>query len=342
MKRTITLLSAAILLLCTAQTSFAAKYELNMQSHYPPAHVSYRTVLTLWAQEVSAKNPDLNINLFANGAILESKEVQDGLINGMLDMAGWNPAMDPKAFPYAMLGQLPMLYNNSKEGTDLAWKMVEQIPEFKDSLDKGGLFLTIWGPATTGFFSVKTPVHTPADIKGKRVLIMMPSDSEAIKALGGIPVFVAPGDIYVGLQRGMGEMCYSAWPMANGMRLQEVCKYASDLPLQGSLLPVAMSKMVADHLPPEIVGIVTQSAGKDLAYRVSTSLDDDVVTCKERFLEAGGEIITLTEAEIAMFKASTQDLVKTYWIPYLKTLGIKNAEELVAKVYTLSNEVKTQ
>ena len=338
-KRFIPFLAAALLAL-GANTSQAEKYELNYQTPYSPAHTIQKNVMVPWCDEVSAKHPDLKIVLYATGAILESKEVQDGLTNGMLDMASFFPTMDPKKYPASMLGNLPMISDNSTMGTSVAWRLMEEVPEYKADLEKCADVLTIWAPASTGFFSVKDPIRSPEDLKGKRILTNMPADVPSIKALGGIPVVVTPGDVYVGLQRGMGEAIYTAWPMANGLRLDEVCKYATACPFASSFLPMGISKMTAENLPKDILGILKENTGKYLSGKVSEALDQDVEGVKKRFKDAGVEIIELTPESLEAFQSIAKGLVDSYWIPYLESIGLQNAKELVAKTYAISDEVR--
>ena len=270
-------------------------------------------------------------------AILESKELADGLKNGMVDFTMPNLTFDAKQYPAAFLGNLPMLYDNSKMGTAFAYKLVAGVPEYADAIKKCGHLISIWAPGTGAFFSVKTPVYTPADLAGKRVLVMVPSDVEPIKALGAVPVIVNPGDIYVGLQRGMGEICWTAWPMAGGLRLDEVCKYATNCAYASAVLQLCMSHMDVDNLPKDVVKVIEDSAGTALSDRISDALTADVENVKARFKAAGAEVIDLTPEQLAAFREKATQLVENYWIPFLEKNGLKNAKELVAKVYEISD-----
>ncbi|MBO4317015.1 MAG: TRAP transporter substrate-binding protein DctP [Mailhella sp.] len=338
-KLSLSLLAAALLFL-GAGTSHAEKYELNFQAAYAPAHTVYKNVLTPWCEEVSAQHPDLKVLLFAQGAILEPKEVQDGLVNGMLDMSVMNCTFDAKKYPASFLGNLPMLYDSSAMGTEFGWRLYNELPEYKDTLEKCAHVFCMWAPATTGFFSAKSPIHTPDDLKGKRVLVMLPSDVEVIKVLGGIPVLVAPGDIYVGLQRGMGELTYTAWPMANGLRLDEVCKYVTLCPFAASLMPHGISHMTANNLPKDVLQVILDNSGTKLSDKVSKALDEDVANVQARFRAAGCELIELNAEQLAAFQDKAKALVESYWIPFLESIGLKNAKELVAKTYAIADEVR--
>ena len=340
MKKISACLIAESLLTFSALPSQAEKYELNFQSAYAPAHTIQKNVLAPWCDEVSAKHQDLKVVLFALGSILEPKEVQDGLVNGMLDMSSMALTMDGKKYPTSFLANLPLLFESSQMGTQFGWRLYDEVPEYKADVEKCGHLLSIWAPAPFAFFSAKSPIYSPDDLKGKRVLIALPSDAEPMKALGAVPVLVTPGDMYVGLQRGMGEVAYTAWPMANSLHLGEVCKYATLCPFGSGLMPLGLSNLTMKHLPGDVLKVLEENAGRALSDQVAAALDEDTKNVQSRFKEAGCELIVPNDEQRAAFEAKAKELVNTYWIPYMESLGVKNAKELIAKAYAISAEVR--
>lgn len=318
----------------------AASYELSFQSMYAPTHASNINVLVPWAESFAKlTNGDLVVNFYPSEAIVESRDAFNALKTGMLDMGYWAPTRQPKSFPYSMLCQLPLLVHGPTHSLNTYWKMYEEIPEFKRDLDSAGPLLSLWGPAPTALFSVKAPIRTPADIHGKRILTILPNDTELIKAIGGVPVYVAPGDVYVGLQRGMGEAYYCALPYASGQRIMEVTKYVTILPLSGGLMPISINQMIYDMLPEKYRTLIMEQSGRALAEAVCQSLEDDIGKSIERFSQAGAEIIYLSEAEMAPFRQKIETLIDSYWIPLFKEYGVKDPERLIEQSYAISNSV---
>ena len=340
MKKLAVILSAAVMALAFGTASNAATTELSMQSNFGPGHVLYREVQAPWAASFKDKsNGSLIINIFAMGSILEDKEVYTGLKSGMIDIAPFNAYLLPKEFPLSTLATLPMLYNTSTEGTKVFWKWYDELPGYKEAITDPGPIIAMWAGAPCGFLSVNTPVRTPADIAGKRVLCSEASYGDLVKKLGGIPVFVSMGDIYVGLQRGMGEMIYTALPFASSMKLQEVVKYVTPVAIRSSLLQLNFSQTICDMIPPEASKMILDNSGRELSLKHAAVLDRNVSEVTEQFKASGVEFITLTEEEKKAFQEISQDLISEITIPTLKAGGVKEPEKTIELARKLAEEI---
>jgi len=74
------------------------------------------------------------------------------------------------------------------------------------------------------------PVHSPKDMKGlKWRVTKSPIEYTLIKAWGGVPVPYDWGQLYQGLQSGVVEGQYVAIPWQEVAKLQEVCKYYTEI-----------------------------------------------------------------------------------------------------------------
>lgn len=330
--------AAALLLVCPPAS--AANMELSFQSCYAPAQSQNIDILIPWAESFARKSGgSLVVNFFPMSAIVDAFEAAHGIMNGMLDMGIWGPASFPKEAPYGYAINLPFLTRNSRHGTALVRALYEQLPEFKADIDEVGVPLAQWVSASFAISSVNAPVRGPADIRGKRVLILSPSDSVTVEAWGGVPVLVTPADVYVGLQRGMGEMFYTAIPMQKGLRLMEVARYITPLPSTCNLMVLSINRDLYDDLDNEQKALL-HAETEGLSERIAAHLDADVEGCLKLFEEAGAEVIALTPEEMEAFSKGLRDTIDGYWVKNLKDVGIKgDTRALIDRYYELAESL---
>lgn len=317
-----------------------AAMELNMQDIYAPAQTQSIQIIKPWTESFAEKTGgSLIVHHFPISAVVEIAEARTAVKSGMLDMGMWAPAMQPKENPYTYVLNIPFIFKSSRHGTALVWNAYETFPEIKKEIDDAGELLAMWVSASYGFSSINAPVVAPSDIKGKRVLILVPGDSKMIEAWGGVPVFVTPSDAYVGLQRGMGEVCYTALPFKKGLRLMEVTKSVTEMPVSHTLMVLSVNRDVWNELSDAEKAMLKEGMGKDFSQRVATSLDGDVLEVKQLYRENKGDIIDLSpEQRKAFVDASTSmtNLTNGYWVKHLADNGVKDAAEWMKKMQALS------
>jgi C4-dicarboxylate-binding protein DctP len=188
--------------------------------------------------------------------------------------------------------------------------------------------------------SKDVPVHTPADMKGRRVLVTSGGFGEQVEAFGGIPVTVAMGDIYVGLQRGMGEMFICGVSCVKGARVQEFCKYSVALGQTSiSAFPYNINRELFEEDMTEEQRKLTMELSKGLGEKVVASFLRDVEDTYKQFREAGMEVYFPNDAEMAQWKEAVMSLLPSK-IEKAQKAGVKNAEEIVKKYYEIAATVE--
>ena len=336
--------AAAAFLLLSPYT--AAAMELNFQDIYAPSQTQTIEIIKPWAESFAEKTGGaFSVHHFPVSSVVEMSEARSAVMSGMLDMGIWAASQQPKESPYAYLANLPFVLKSAQHGTELIWKMYEEFPEFKKDIDDVGELLAMWVGASFGFCSIGNPVVTPADLKGKRVLTLVPGDSKTIEAWDGIPVYVTPSDAYVGLQRGMGEVCFTAMPYMKGLRLMEVAKNVTEMPVSQSIMALSVNHDVWNDLDDEQRRLLKESTGKAFSMQVAASLDKDIDIVNQLFREHGGEVIDLSPEQREVFAdaaTSLIDLKTGYWVEHLTDCGVPDAAVWMKKVYELSDSIPDQ
>jgi len=173
-----------------------------------------------------ASDGRLVIKVLSGGAIVPASKEWDGLTDGVLDMAGCNPAYNKDKYPSAALfscrvgGMDPIamrVWFDFGGGIELMEKMVE-----------GTNIKVFRGPAAMPpeVFAVSTvPITTLADIKGLKFRTMG-DGGVVLDQMGASTVFFPSGELYESLQRGVVDAGESSCTINNmALSLQEVCKY---------------------------------------------------------------------------------------------------------------------
>ena len=324
-----------------AAPAYAAPIEMNFQSAWSPAQKQNAEAIVPWAESFEkASNGDMKMHVFFAGGLVEANALVDSIKSGMVDAGGW-VMTDYKQMPYVFMTGLPYIMKDQAHAYRVVHKFLEEVPEFKAEVESVGVFLSGASSAPFMIASREVPIHTPADIKGKRVLYWAPTFAEYIEAWGGIPVQVAPGDIYVGLQRGMGEMFLCGVSCVKGARVQEFCKYATALEMASSgLFPYSMNRELFEKDMTDEQRKLTMELSKDLGKRVLDSFLKDVEGAYAEFEAAGCKVIRLNQDELALFAKDAQE----YIIPKIerkaKEAGVADPQAVVEKYMKIAASVE--
>lgn len=148
-------------------------------------------------------NGTINIQIFPNGTLGSETDMISQIQNGALDMAKVSAST---------LGNFSKLYNAYSvpyvfDNKDHYYSVMDgQITQdiFNSTEGDGFLGLTWLDSGSRSFYTVKTPIRKPEDLKGLKIRTM---DSQMaidmMNALGGSATVMGYSDIYTGLQQGV-------------------------------------------------------------------------------------------------------------------------------------------
>ena len=107
---------------------------------------------------------------------------------------------------------------------DLSKEFPEMKAEFKDVH-----YLTTWVPGTTGWHLTKKEVQVPADVVGLKLLSEGSAQLEVFKAAGATPVQMIITEMYMSLERGLGDGCAAPYDALRVFNLTELTKHHLDM-----------------------------------------------------------------------------------------------------------------
>ncbi|OGK85091.1 MAG: hypothetical protein A2X53_08630 [Candidatus Rokubacteria bacterium GWA2_70_23] len=276
----------------------------------------------------------INVKNYFAGQLFAGKQTNEfTLLNqGVADFAlgstiNWSPQVKE-----LNLFAMPFMYpsyraldavENGEPGQKL-WKLIEA----------KGVVPLAWGE--NGFRQLtngKRPVRAPADLEGLKVRVVgSPIFIDTFRALGANPINMNWGDAQTAFQQGTVDgqenpvvsvlIPFKLWTVHKNITLWN---YAIDP------LVLGMSKLTWDSLTPDDRDIVKKTAVEVMAWQKQGARAglDGAMEAVENLKKNGMEVVTLTAAELAAFKAKTRP-VYDKWVTEIGADLVKAAEKIVA------------
>ena len=128
----------------------------------------------------------------------------------------------------AMIFNLPYLFS-SEEAYHAAMEDNEVTDPIFLTTQKAGLETVTWLDAgTRNFYTVKTPVNQPSDLKGLKIRVQQsPTNVEMMRLLGGTATPMGFGDVYTALQAGILDGAENNELALTDNGHGDICKYYS-------------------------------------------------------------------------------------------------------------------
>ena len=340
------LLGAAILSLaafCPVYSACAEEvFELSYAHPVGPTHPIHIASAKLFKDMEEESGGRLKVTIYDSNTLVKMPGVLKALKDGGTDIGYINVSSVQNDMPYTVAHDINFAVSGSVNAGKLLEEM-EKLPEVKKELtDNNCIYL--FGHCSDRFSigSLKDPIRTPADLKGKRVLTVQSNLADEITNWGGTPVLVGIPDCYVALQRGMGDCVYTALPLYCSIKLHELLKHITIMPSTFSGNIIAINKEAFEDLPEDIQKIMLKHSGYDstvyMCQMTADAGDRDVKIMQD----AGIDIITLTPEELEQWKSLSVAGLQQQWIDTLKRGGVKDPEPFIAKVREMATAVEAQ
>jgi len=173
--------------------------------------------------------------------------------------------------------------------------------------DKGFVGLGTFAYAAHDYLA-KDPIRTFADFKGKKIRVnATPIEREAMARLGATASPMPLNEVLPALQRNVIDGTRSAISIFVTLKYQDVSKLVT-VTNDTMLVPVAtVSKVWLDKLPADLQKAVVD-AGQVAQGRTDAFTAEFMAGMPKRWIEAGGEIFVLPEAERAKVVAALKDV----------------------------------
>jgi TRAP-type C4-dicarboxylate transport system substrate-binding protein len=164
---------------------------------------------------------------------------------------------------------------------------------------KGLVGVNLVVAAESLYFGAKKPLRTLADFKGTKLRVnATPAERARMAALGATAVPMGLPEMITSLQNGVIDGTMSGISIYTNFNLQNVGKTLLETHDTLLISYGALSKAWLDKLPPDLRKTVVDEARKLQPWAAQTAIDE-VAELRQKWIERGGEIITLPAADQA-------------------------------------------
>ena len=302
----------------------AATFTLRYAVDFPEMSSIYQMTHKPMLDEIEKKsNGRIKFEKFLGGILGKGPENYDIVKTGKADMTLHATNYTPGRFPLSDVFSLPGAFVTSIPNAQMVTAVYDRIlyKEFPDvkslSFHQAQLFY---------LYTVKKPVKTMDDLKGLKIRSAGGFATDALKALGAVPVPIALADMYTSLQTGVIDRAVIGPSGLEGYKLQEVLRHVIKFKFGTSTHVGAMNQATWDKLPPDLQKIIQEAERIQGTYQVAMVEKDDPKITQE-LINRGGSSYVLPPDEEARWAAAIKPVV-TAWLDGLKAKG-QPADELM-------------
>ena len=273
--------------------------------------------MTEFADKVKERtNGRIQIQIFPNGQLGSENENMEQLMAGVISMTKVSaPGLATYNESYHTFG-LPYIFDSTEDFYHVMDS--DQMHDFfLSSEDDGFVTLTYYTSGARSFYT-----------KNKAIRVQdMKSQTDMMKALGGIPVAMSYGDVYTSLQTGIIDGTENNETALTTGKHGEICKvYSTD---QHAMIPdvMVMSAKVWKEISPEDQQIILEAARESTeSHKIAwdAAIDQAIEEAKNTM---GVEFVNDVDKEA--FREATSGMINDYCTQYP---GVKKLLDIIDSV----------
>jgi len=313
------------------EKTFELKFHYFGPEAIPPGQWSKKA-----AQRIEEKSGGrIKIKSYFSESLLKYDTTLTGTASGVADIAFVDPGLYTGQFNLNLVFTRMIMDIPTKEAATKAFReLIRENPALNQELEVKGLrWISIMAMPGFNIHTTRSPIRTPADMKGKKISTMGKDPAHWIESMKGAPVQLAPGDWYMSLSRGLVDGQFVHWAAIDAFKLADVFNYHTLLGEEGaqpSFSGYVINLKTWKKLPRDLQEIVIEAydwAGDGNLEAFSQEVSGAVSASRER----GNTFIKLTSDELLQW-ADTMKPINDRWIEETEALGLparKTFDELM-------------
>jgi len=331
-------------------TAFAASPEIKItySDHNPPNAWCTTNSTNPWLDRIEkATGGRVKFERFYAESLSKGTDAWMAVRTGVADMAWCAHGYWAGVTPLSDVITLPFLpFQDGRQAAGILWKLREKYPQIqKEYTDVHVLVFHATPPLS--LITTKKQVKVLEDVKGLKLRILAGPPTDAVKALGAVPVLLGMPDVYLALQK--GTIDGSAIPLGTLeiFNLFEPVKYWTHMPFTTNYFSISMNKSKWNSLPPDIQKAITSVCGyegsRTYAYDFHDSYDEPVRKKIEAWVKKGGqrmEEYTMPRAEVDRWIKAGGKPVWDKWVQNMESKGLPAKAVLADTLKLIETEPK--
>lgn len=321
-----TIVAATVASLALAPAAQAQSRTLRVANWLPPVHHMSATLAAWGAELEKASGGELKVEVMKN-ALAKPDGQYDLAKNGIVDIAWSVAAYHPKQFQKLMAIEVPFLAPTAEVAAVAAWRWYAKNGFI--ATDTGDTHLLTFFAHSPHAYHSRKDIKTLSDLEGLK--IRAGGNGVAIaKAVGGVPVFISPGEANEALTRGTVDVTQFPWESVKGLRLAEAAKYHLEFPggLYAGIFYMTMSPKTWASLTPSQKAAVDKVSGEAGARFISRLWEAADQAGRDEAKARGNTIRQLSPADTDALKTKIAS-IDDDWVKAADGAGL-NGKALLA------------
>jgi TRAP-type C4-dicarboxylate transport system substrate-binding protein len=295
--------------LCFSTAAAAQVIELSLANYMPVLHIN-SVLMGKFCDEVNKRLAGkVKITQYTGGTLLTAPKMAAGVASGIADLGLAHCSYSRGRFPVMELTELPL-------GAPSSFVLTHVINDFYNKFKPKEweayhpLMFSASPPSVIQ--TVNKPVRSLEDLKGLKIRGTGRS-GDVVKALGATVVPIEMMDMYDALRRGVMDGNMGPFEQLKSFKTGDILRFHTTSYMAGSgyTFYVIFNRAKWNSLPAEAKQVFTELAAQytDL-WAVEWNKTD--IVGKEFFLEKGGQIIPLADAEMARWSKAVEVVIADY------------------------------
>ena len=310
-KALMTSVGACALAVTMGMSASADERTLRFTTQLPAKNFATRNAVE-FTQCVADKS-DITIEVYDSAQLYRDKEVPQAVASGAVDMgmtttarfAGTIPAIEILYVPFAM-GARDDIIGHLAPGAELRTMLDAE-------MTKTGARPVYWMDYGTAVFLSKAdnPIRKPADVEGMKVRVFGKTLGDFVTALGGAPTLTSGSEQFLAYQRGTVDAGMTGIGSVKSRKLYEVM----DVVTRSEHAKIEFVMLINDGIWASLsgeeqatmteCGLVSEANLRESIAAVEADAAADTIA-------QGKEVIVMTDADRAEWKAAAQPVVDAY------------------------------
>ncbi len=295
----------------SVKPKFVFTYAENQAADYPTSLAAFQ-----FAYDVHEKTKGaIQIRVYTDAELGDETDMYKELMYGGVDFMRASLSGLTQYNPTTSVLVMPYLYESSEHMWEVLDGTIGQ--EIMDSFEGTGMVALSWYDSGARSFYMREPVYSLEDMKNKVIRIQ---DSvimeDMVRLLGATPMALEYDEIYSALQVGKVDGAENNFPSYESKGHNEVAPYyILDEHTRVPELQL-ISSATYERLNEEEKTIICECARKSATYERKLWKEWEE-KAKQKVVDDGCQIITLTEEELAKFQKAVQPVYETYCSDYM-------------------------
>jgi TRAP-type C4-dicarboxylate transport system substrate-binding protein len=282
-------------------------YKLTYAMFLPPA-AAIAVTGTEFAKAIEAKsNGRIQITIQQGGSLLAAPAMYQGVLDGIADIGMGITSYNPGNFPFTSIIEAPAA---GQSGWVVSNAMGDFLEKYQPAEWSKVKIIAVTGTSAdlSTVNTVKSPINTMADFKGKSIRNNL---ADVITALGASLKDLPMADVYDGLSKGVIDGVTGQGEMLKSWKLADVAKYNTMItaPVQPSIVWYnIMNKNKFNSLPADLQKVIVD-VGKEYQGKFGVTWDNGGVVGIAYAKSLGNTISVFSAQENAAFAEAIKPVI---------------------------------